>query len=249
MPLKTDADSKFLCNIMPLHKNVHFLWNYFNWGMPFSWGSSPCSSVVKNLPAKQKTWVWSLGWEYPLEKKMAIHSSILAWRISWTEETGGLQSMGSQSQTRCSNWASMLTALSCLCPKHLIELLLLNIKLPGMCLLLWNARLENFKHCYENIAIFSLTQVLIINRAKTFQRTIFATFHHLSLIFLMKRRMVTPKLIKLRELGEDSYFLTSHIILIDNQLTWKTFVLVQGYCMKSKPLIYKHIFQDKGRAY
>ena len=45
----------------------------------------------------QETWVWSLGWEDPLEKEMATHSSILAWRIPWTEEPGGLQSMGTQS--------------------------------------------------------------------------------------------------------------------------------------------------------
>ena len=51
---------------------------------------------VKNLPAVQETWVRSLGWEDPLEKEMATHSSILAWKISWTEEPGGLQSMGSQ---------------------------------------------------------------------------------------------------------------------------------------------------------
>ena len=52
---------------------------------------------VRNLPAMQETWVRSLGWEDPLEKEMATHSSILAWRISWTEEPGGaLQSMGSQ---------------------------------------------------------------------------------------------------------------------------------------------------------
>ena len=44
----------------------------------------------------QETWVWPLGWENTLEKEMATHSSILAWRISWTEEPGGLQSMGSQ---------------------------------------------------------------------------------------------------------------------------------------------------------
>ena len=44
----------------------------------------------------QETWVWFLGWEDPLEKEMAIHSSILAWKIPWTEETGELQSMGSQ---------------------------------------------------------------------------------------------------------------------------------------------------------
>ena len=51
---------------------------------------------VKNLPAVQETQVQSLGWEDPLEKEMTIHSSILAWRILWTEEPGGLQSMGSQ---------------------------------------------------------------------------------------------------------------------------------------------------------
>ena len=44
----------------------------------------------------QETWVWSLGWEDPLEKEMATHSSILTWEISWTKEPGGLQSMGSQ---------------------------------------------------------------------------------------------------------------------------------------------------------
>ena len=52
--------------------------------------------MVKNLPAMQETQLQSLGWEDPLEKRMAIHSSILAWRIQWTEEPGRLQSMGSQ---------------------------------------------------------------------------------------------------------------------------------------------------------
>ena len=50
--------------------------------------------MVKRLPAMQETWVQSLGREDPLEKEMATHSSILAWKIPWTEETGGLQSMG-----------------------------------------------------------------------------------------------------------------------------------------------------------
>ena len=49
--------------------------------------------LVKNLPAMQETWVRPLGWEDPLEKEMATHSNILAWRIPWTEEPGGLQSM------------------------------------------------------------------------------------------------------------------------------------------------------------
>ena len=50
--------------------------------------------MVKNLPAVQETQVQSLGWEDPLEKEMANYSSILAWKIPWTEEPGGLQSMG-----------------------------------------------------------------------------------------------------------------------------------------------------------
>ena len=52
--------------------------------------------MVKRLPTMQKTWVRSLGWEDPLEKEMATHSSVLAWKIPWTEEPGRLQSMGSQ---------------------------------------------------------------------------------------------------------------------------------------------------------
>ena len=52
--------------------------------------------LVKNLPAVQEIWVQSLGCEDPLEKKTTTHSSILAWRIPWTEEPGRLQSMGSQ---------------------------------------------------------------------------------------------------------------------------------------------------------
>ena len=53
--------------------------------------------MVKNLLAMWETWVQCLGWEDPLEKEMAIHSIVLAWKIPWTEEPGGLQVMGSQS--------------------------------------------------------------------------------------------------------------------------------------------------------
>ena len=59
---------------------------------------------LKRLPPMQKTRVQSLGLEDPLEKKMVTHSSILAWRIPWTEEPGRLQSTGSQSQTRLSDF-------------------------------------------------------------------------------------------------------------------------------------------------
>ena len=62
--------------------------------------ASLVAQMVKNLPADssllQETGVRSLGWEDALEKEMDIHSSVLAWRIPWTEEPGGLQSMGSQ---------------------------------------------------------------------------------------------------------------------------------------------------------
>ena len=58
--------------------------------------------MVKNPPAMQEMqemWVRSLGWEDPLDQEMAIHPSILAWEVPWTEEPGGVQSLGSQSQT------------------------------------------------------------------------------------------------------------------------------------------------------
>ena len=54
------------------------------------------AQMVNNLPSVWETWFQSLGWKDPLEKGMATHSSILAWRIPWTEEPGRLQSMGSQ---------------------------------------------------------------------------------------------------------------------------------------------------------
>ena len=56
--------------------------------------------MVKRLPAMRQTRVQSLGQEDPLEKEMAAHSSVLAWRIPWTEEAGGLQSAGSQTVGR-----------------------------------------------------------------------------------------------------------------------------------------------------
>ena len=58
--------------------------------------ASLVAQMVKNLPAMQETWVQSLGQKDPLEKEMATHSSILAWKIPWMEEPGSLQSMGSQ---------------------------------------------------------------------------------------------------------------------------------------------------------
>ena len=58
--------------------------------------ASLVTQTVKNLPAMEETWVQYLGWENPLEKEVATYSSILAWRIPWTEKPGGLLFMGSQ---------------------------------------------------------------------------------------------------------------------------------------------------------
>ena len=65
------------------------------------------AQLVKNLPAIQEVWVWFLGWEDPLEKEMATHSSIRAWRIPRMEEPGGLQSTGSQRVGQ--DWAPSLS--------------------------------------------------------------------------------------------------------------------------------------------
>ena len=75
------------------------------------------AQMVKNVPAVQKTQVQSLGWEGPLEKGVATHSSVLAWKIPWTEEPGRLQSMGSQKSrqdlgTKQQNKSQLSTTLS-----------------------------------------------------------------------------------------------------------------------------------------
>ena len=82
----------------------------FSWLIEVSWIyifmilKKLVAQMVKNLPVMQETQVWSWGWEDPLEKAMAIHSNVLVWRITWTEEPGGLQSMGLQRVRH--DWAS-----------------------------------------------------------------------------------------------------------------------------------------------
>ena len=66
------------------------------WGLLEDDRTSLVAQRLKGLPAMRETWVRSLGQEDPLEKEMGTHSSILAWRIPWMEEPGGLQSTGSQ---------------------------------------------------------------------------------------------------------------------------------------------------------
>ena len=70
--------------------------------------ASPVAQTVKRLPAMRETQVQSLGWEDPLEKEMATHSSTLAWKIPWMEKPGRLQPIGSQSQTRLSHFTLYL---------------------------------------------------------------------------------------------------------------------------------------------
>ena len=67
---------------------------------------------VKNLLAMRETWVGSLGWEDPLEKEMATHSRILAWRVPWTEEPDGYRPWGRKSRTWLSDWISTTSIFS-----------------------------------------------------------------------------------------------------------------------------------------
>ena len=81
--------SKSRTRLSNFHSFIHSLRQREIWG-------TLVAQTVKNLPEMQETWVQSLGWDDPLEKEMATLSSILAWKTPWTEEPGGLQSMGSQ---------------------------------------------------------------------------------------------------------------------------------------------------------
>ena len=76
------------------------------------------AQLVKNLPAVQENWVRFLGWEDTLEKEMATHSNILAWRIPWIEEPDRLQSMGSQSQIRLQRLSTQHAHVYIYCHVH-----------------------------------------------------------------------------------------------------------------------------------
>ena len=80
------------------HLLILFLWRALivTEGDSEGWNVSLVTQMVKNLPARQETWVRSPGGEDPLEEDVATHSNILVWRIPWTEDTRGLQSMGLQ---------------------------------------------------------------------------------------------------------------------------------------------------------
>ena len=95
----SSSSLKFLVPLGIQADNDHCLHLLRDYCMPRELSDFPVVQTVKNLPAMQETWVRPLGWEDPLEKGMATHSSLLAWKIPWTEEPGGLQSEGSQSDS------------------------------------------------------------------------------------------------------------------------------------------------------
>ena len=84
-----------LCHKQLAH-NKKFITQWQIWKNHLPSSTSLVAQMVKHLPTMRETWVQSLGQEDVLEKEMATHSSILAWKIPWTEEPGRLQSMGSQ---------------------------------------------------------------------------------------------------------------------------------------------------------
>ena len=101
-------------------------WSWKLKELPSLW-DFPVAQMAKNLPAMQGTQVQSLGQEDPLDKRMATHSNILAWRIPWTEEPGGLQSMGSQRVGH--DWATKTIKVLNLSPKVYAVFILLNFGL------------------------------------------------------------------------------------------------------------------------
>ena len=103
-------------------EQLHFHFHSASWA----------SQGVNNTFAMQETWIWSLGWEDPLEKEMAIHSSTIAWEIPWTEDPGRLQSMGSQRVRH--DWATSLY--------RMCMLFLLNIIISGFVSLIWVSCLD-----------------------------------------------------------------------------------------------------------
>ena len=97
LPISQVCWEDLMKHVLNLIKRACYILKLINKYVSFcSFGASLGAQMVKNLPTMQETWVWSLGQEDLLEKRMATHSSILAWRILWREEPGWLQSMGLQ---------------------------------------------------------------------------------------------------------------------------------------------------------
>ena len=109
--------------------NLHFHQQWIRVSFSSHWASL-VAQRLKHLPPMWETWVWSLGQEDPLEKEMATHSSILAWRVSWTEEPGRLQSAGSRRVRH--NWATSLHFSSHTHQCLLFVVILMVVILTGM---------------------------------------------------------------------------------------------------------------------
>ena len=100
------------------------------------------AQLIKNLPAVQETLVRSLVQEDPLEKEMATHSCILAWRIPWTEQPGGLQSMGSQESNTTLQLNHQATGIYCIAQGTILNILLKKKKRQCWYLLFQEALLQ-----------------------------------------------------------------------------------------------------------
>ena len=97
-----------LCSFFPVYIVIISYFSLYKKIFTLKFGASLLAQMVKNLPAVQENQVQSLDWEHLLEKGMATHFNILAWRIPWTEETGRLQSTGSQRVGENSSFHSLL---------------------------------------------------------------------------------------------------------------------------------------------
>ena len=107
MSLLFNTLSRFVIAFLPRNKHLLILWLMslstvilkppkIKSATVYIFSPFICQEAVKHLSTMRETWVRALGWEDPLEREMAIHSSTIAWKIPWTEEPGRLQSMGSQ---------------------------------------------------------------------------------------------------------------------------------------------------------
>ena len=137
-----------------LNNNLYLIIYKNNIMLLYYWASL-VAQLVKNVPAVQETWVRSLVWEDPLEKKMVTHSSILAWKISWTEEPGGLQSTGSQRAGH--DWATNTYLLVLLIYKIFSFSLEVFITIPTKTLAFSSDSYISFLHSLTEIKTYPFT--------------------------------------------------------------------------------------------
>ena len=120
-------------------------------------------SAVKSLPAMQKTWVQSLGWEDPVEEGLATHSSIPVWKIPWTEEPGGLQSMGLQrARQGWSDWECTHKHLPYAFSRNELLWIMESLRVP------WTARRSNQSTLKEISPGISLEGIMLTLKLQYF---------------------------------------------------------------------------------